>query len=67
MSDQKQPKKSPTHDVFHVRGEGKSAYWNRIGAAWLHDDQGGLSVTLDYIPLGDRQIVIRTRKQEAAQ
>lgn len=58
--------RKPTHAVFHVRGEGKKAFWNKVGAAWLHDDKEGLSVTLDYIPLTDAgRLVIRVAKTEA--
>ena len=42
MSNKQQPGRKPTHGVFHIRGEGphgsKSAYWTKIGAAWMHDD-----------------------------
>jgi hypothetical protein len=54
----------PTHEVFQVMeiSEGKS-YWNRIGAAWLHEDGEGLNVTLNAIPL-DGRIIIRTPKSD---
>lgn len=44
--------RKPTHDVLHVRGEGKSAYWTKIGAAWTHEDQGVEIVQ----PLDEKQI-----------
>jgi hypothetical protein len=57
--------KKPTHDVLHVRGEGKSAYWTRIGAAWLHEDKEGLNLALDFVPVGnDGRLVIRIRKEK---
>lgn len=58
----------PTHTVFAVEGEGDNAFWNRIGAAWAHQDGKGLSVTLSAIPL-DGKLVIRVAKpkREAAQ
>ncbi|NPU65456.1 hypothetical protein HL667_10670 [Bradyrhizobium sp. 83012] len=28
----------PTHEAFVVNGEGKNAFWTKLGAAWPHDD-----------------------------
>jgi len=70
MASQSNQNRKPTHDICHVRGEGKSAYWTRIGAAWLHDDGQGLNLSLDFVPVGnDGRLVIRIRKDkgEAAQ
>lgn len=58
--------RKPTHDVLHVRGEGKSAYWTKIGAAWTHEDQGGLNLALDFMPVnGDGRLIIRVRKDKS--
>lgn len=51
----------PTHDVYVVEGEGESAYWTRIGAAWAHEKGDGLNVQLSSLPL-DGRLVIRKRK-----
>jgi hypothetical protein len=52
----------PTHGVYHVRGEGKSAYWTQIGAAWLHDDKQGLNLALDFLPVrSEGRLVIRVK------
>ena len=60
------PNRKPTHDVLHVKGEGKSAYWTKIGAAWAHDDQGGLNLAIDFMPVGgDGRLVIRLRKDKS--
>ncbi len=56
-------KRKPTHAIYHVRGEGKEAYWTRVGAAWLHDDGGGLSLALDFVPVTDAgRLVVRANK-----
>ena len=34
---QPQPKNRPTHEAYVVDGEGKSATWIKIGAAWPHE------------------------------
>lgn len=49
----------PTHHVFVVDGEGKAAFWTRIGAAWQHADGQGFSMTLNAIPL-DGRVVVRS-------
>lgn len=60
--------RKPTHDICHVRGEAKNAYWTKIGAAWLHEDGQGLNLSLDFVPVhGDGRLVIRIRKDKPAQ
>jgi hypothetical protein len=64
----------PTHDVCFVEDrKGKKGFWTRIGAAWAHKDNGGLSLELDFLPLNVAagRIVVRVRtekpSEEAAQ
>lgn len=65
MAKMNAPTKKPTHAIYHVRGEGKSAYWNRVGAAWIHDDGEGLSLALDYVPTNDAgRLVVRANKPD---
>lgn len=56
----------PTHHIFVVEGEGDSAHWTKIGAAWQHADGQGLNLTLNMVPLNGR-IVVRTVKGEDTQ
>lgn len=63
-----QPKRKPTHAIYHVRGEGKTAYWTRVGAAWIHDDGAGLSLALDFVPVNDTgRLVVRANKPDEGQ
>lgn len=56
--------KKPSFDVFQVIELGKNkSYWNRIGAAWTHEDGEGISVTLNAMPL-DGRIILRTVKDK---
>ncbi len=65
MANDKTQNRKPTHDVLHVKGEGKSAFWTKIGAAWTHEDQAGLNVALDFMPVTtDGRLVIRIRKEK---
>ena len=65
MAYDKPQSRKPTHDVLHVKGEGRNAYWTRIGAAWLHEDAQGLNLVLDYMPVNsDGRLVIKVRKEK---
>mgnify|MGYP000897048542 CR=1 FL=1 len=48
----------PTHTAYHVRGEGKDAFWTRIGSAWQHSDNQGFNIQVETVPLNGR-IVLR--------
>lgn len=60
MSNQqsKLPGAKPTHRLFIVVGEGKTAKWSELGAAWPHRDGSGFAITCTAIPLQGR-IVMR--------
>eukprot|EP01037_Dinobryon_pediforme_P017095 gene17095-17285_t len=62
----KQTRKSnrPSHAVYLVEGEGESAYWTKIGAAWAHEDGEGFNLQLAAVPLNGR-LVIRKPKAQA--
>ena len=57
-------KSRPTHTVYVVEGEGDSAYWTKIGAAWAHEDAEGYNISLTALPLNGR-LVVRTAKADA--
>lgn len=61
-----QPGRNPTHRLYNVRGEGDHAFWTPIGAAWLHRDGNGFSITCDAIPLQGR-LVLRHISERPAQ
>ena len=59
---ERQDRKSPSFDAFHVKdGPDDKAYFNRIGAAFPHKDGEGHTITLDAVPV-DGRIVLRTPK-----
>ena len=55
----------PTPRIYNVTGEGKSAFWTQIGAAWPNRDGQGFSITCDAIPLAGR-IVMRAITERPA-
>jgi hypothetical protein len=62
MTDKK-PNKRPSFALYSVVGEGETADWTRIGAAWPHKDGEGYGIKLDHVPLNGR-IVMRREKAE---
>jgi len=50
--------RKPDFRLFNVLGEGETAKWTPIGAAWQHRDGNGFSIFCDAVPLGGR-IVMR--------
>jgi hypothetical protein len=58
----------PTHRIFAVTKSGKDKkFWQPIGALWAHQDGKGFNQQLDYLPLNDAQIVIRSVDDETAE
>ncbi len=66
----KQPtlmRRRPTHRLYRVLGDGSSANWTPIGAAWPHKDGQGFSIICDAVPLQGRiALRIITEKEEGA-
>lgn len=51
----------PAFDAYVVDGDGKDAFWTKIGAAWPHDDKKGFNVQLTAMPFSGR-IALRVPK-----
>ncbi len=51
--------KAPTHEVFHVVGDGENARWTKIGVAWQHKDAEGMTLAVNYSPLINGRTVVR--------
>ena len=51
------PGRKPTHRLYCVRGNGDTANWTPVGAAWPHKDGFGLSLACDAVPLGGRLVL----------
>jgi len=59
--------RKPTHRLYNVTGEGKSANWTEIGAAWPNKDGHGFSVTCEAIPLKGRIVMREITERPAAE
>jgi hypothetical protein len=56
----------PTHRLYRVQGDGDSAIWTIIGAAWPNKDGKRFSISCDAVPLTGR-IVMRMISERAQQ
>jgi hypothetical protein len=45
-------KKLPTHRAYSIKGEGDTARWSELGAAWVNDDGKGFNFVLFTVPVG---------------
>ena len=48
----------PTHEVFHVVGDGDKARWAKIGVGWTHQKGDGLNLVVNYTPLVPGRTVV---------
>ena len=55
----------PTHRLYRVNGDGESAIWTPIGAAWPNKDGKRFNLSCDAVPLAGR-IVLRLITQREA-
>lgn len=64
------PGSKPTHEVFHVVGDGDKSRWTKIGVGWSHQEGNGLNLVINYTPqVAGRIVVLKYKpkpKQETA-
>lgn len=57
--------KLPDYVGYNVKNYGEDqSNWIRVGAAWTHQDNGGINIVLDSIPL-DGKLTLRKPKQSS--
>lgn len=49
MPTQNNNAKRPSHRLYQVVGEGKSAIWTPIAGAWAHSDGKGFNILVPFI------------------
>ncbi len=68
MSDQ--PSKRPALELYAVtkprNGEGKG-FWQKVGAAWPHEDGKGFSLKMDLMPIAGQDLVLREPSPQTSQ
>jgi hypothetical protein len=58
--------KKPYLIAYSVRKrEGQKDFWVRIGAAWPHANDGGLTIQLDALPLDGRIVLTEPKADDA--
>lgn len=63
----KLPGAKPTHRIYRVLGDGTDANWTELGAAWVHKDGKGFSLTCDAIPLTGRIVMRMITERQLAE
>ncbi|HEY0329901.1 MAG TPA: hypothetical protein VGC77_12470 [Rhodopseudomonas sp.] len=61
----KSKSKKPSHEAFVVTGEGETAFWTKIGAAWPNEDGKGFNVELTAFPVSGRMVIRERREKES--
>ena len=54
----------PALIAWHVSERGEKKFWNRIGAAWEHEDGEGLTLQLDLLPVTGGRVVLRKLQED---
>lgn len=57
-------KNRPSFAVYAVEGEGDTAFWTKIGAAWSHEDGKGYGITLSCLPVNGRLVLREPKPNE---
>lgn len=65
MSQSSNTAAAPTHRLYRVDGEGSSARWTEIGAAWPNKDGQGFSIACAAMPLEGRIVMRAIRDKQA--
>jgi hypothetical protein len=56
----------PTHRLYRVEGQGKSAKWTEIGAAWPNKDGAGFSISVKAKELEGRIVMRKIVERKVA-
>lgn len=59
--------KKPAFLAYTVTGEGKQAFWTRIGSAWAQNHGEGYTVTLHALPLNGRIILMPPKAADSTE
>lgn len=59
--------RKPSLIAYAVNGEGKQAFWTRIGAAWPQNHGDGLNIELTAYPLNGRIVLMPPKSEQSAE
>lgn len=57
--------RKPNFIAYAVSGEGKNAYWTRIGSAWMHNHSEGFNIELEAFPVNGRIVLMPPKAARA--
>lgn len=57
--------KKPAFIAYAVTGEGKQAFWTRIGSAWPHQHGEGFSIELNALPVQGRIVLMPPKADDS--
>jgi hypothetical protein len=58
--------KKPAFIAYTVTGEGKQAFWTRIGSAWAHNHREGFNIELHALPVNGRIVLMPPKPETEA-
>ena len=59
--------RTPAFIAYAVAGEGRQAYWSRIGPAWPHLRGEGFNIEFAALPLDARIILMPPKVEQASE
>lgn len=57
--------KKPAFIAYAVTGEGKQAFWTRIGSAWQHQHGEGFNIELNALPVNGRIVLMPPKAEDS--
>lgn len=57
--------KKPALIAYAVTGEGKQAFWTRIGSAWPHQNGEGFNIELNALPVNGRIVLMSPKAEDS--
>lgn len=57
--------KKPALIAYAVNGEGKQAFWTRIGFAWPHQNGEGFNIELNALPVNGRIVLMPPKADDS--
>ena len=57
--------KKPDFIAYAVTGEGKQAFWTRIGSAWQHQHGEGFNIELNALPVNGRIVLMLAKADDS--
>ena len=59
--------KKPAFIAYAVTGEGKQAFWTRIGSAWPHQHGEGFNIELNALPVNGRIVMMPPKAEDSTE